>query len=80
MLEGFLLYKSKRKPSKPQIKTSRFIAFTLKIHFVIHQARPVNTPIIFLFSVFKSMFSFWLTQSNAFDSSNQHALLLLNVC
>jgi hypothetical protein len=27
---------------------------------------PVNTPIILLFSVFKSMFSFWLTQSIAF--------------
>jgi hypothetical protein len=36
---------------------------------------PVNTPIILLFSVFKSMFSFRLPQSNAFDSSNQRFLL-----
>jgi hypothetical protein len=41
---------------------------------------PVNTPIIPLFYVFKSMFFFWLTQSNVFDSSKRHALLLFNVC
>jgi hypothetical protein len=43
------------------------------------QTNPVNTPIILLFSVFKSMFSFWLTQSSAFDSSKQNTLLLLTL-
>jgi hypothetical protein len=36
--------------------------------------------IILLFSVFKSICFFWLTQSNAFEISNQNALLLFNVC
>jgi hypothetical protein len=34
--EGFISYKSRRKPNKPQIETSLFITFTCKIHFVIH--------------------------------------------
>jgi hypothetical protein len=38
--------------------------------FIINFQFPFNTPIIRLFSVFKSMFYFWLTQTNAFDSSN----------
>jgi WAS protein family, member 3 len=41
---------------------------------------PVYTPIILLFFVFKSMICFCLTQSNAFDSSKQNALLMFNVC
>jgi hypothetical protein len=63
--------------------------FMLKIFFLNHgnlkirgfermrkyKTNAVNTPIILLFSVFKSRFYFWLTQSNAFDSSN----LLFNV-
>jgi hypothetical protein len=38
-----------------------------------------STTRLFFCSVFKRMFSFWLVQSNAFDSSNQTALLLFSV-